>query len=516
MRAPRAAALVWALSLVIVGTFVVTLTRQPVSQKDEPFYASIARAYHYGPPGVPSMLDASAPTAVDHIAFYGPIYFRTVDLFFSLFGVSVAAFRAIGLLGVLLCAAAGVCICRALGGGPSRQAWTWLLLLLTPEAGAAASSGRMDSMAVGIEMSGLAILLAGFARQRRPVLYGLGAGTLFAAAALTTPRTFPFLAALVIAGIVEQWRAAPVPRATRRVGLAAVASGGGILLAWTLIRFGGPAGWVRLMATIATHENTDVALLPAAAARDLMFTSWQAIPLVFSVAGALAAAYLMRSRDATPQALAGAFALVATWTTLVLTITLFNYTFIFGVYFVMPLTAVVIALPTPLSALHRRAAAGLALLLCLLFGGVRAAKIVRAAITWDARDPSKLARFVADHVPPGSRVLGPGPDLFLPVERAGSRYYSVPQLSFADWSRWSHPEAQGKAVALPAADFLIWRTRDGDPPRDVACFGLGPVATYHPPPVTLPRLAWILAADPFAGYPETTLYALGHRGGCGL
>lgn len=513
MRLPRTTTLIWAGSAIVVFTLLVTLTRIPISRGDGPFYASIARAYHYGGSGVPSVLGPDAPTAVDHIRFYGPVYFRTVQLLFSLFGVSVAVFRSINLIGVLLFAAAGVFVCKALGGGPDRRAWTWMLLLLTPEAGTASSSGRMDSLAVGLEMSGFAVLVGGLVRPVRPVLQGIAAGTLLAAAALTTPRTFPFMLGIAVAALVELRRAAVIPRPVRVMAAATVATGLSIFLAWTIASSGGPLPWFRLMVRVATHENTDVALLPSAVVRDLMFTWWQSVTLLFSVTGGLVAAYLIRGRDLTPQALAGSFALVATWTTLVVTMTLFNYTFVFGMYFVLPLTAVVIALPTPLSDVRRRGVAIVAVLLFVLLAGVRTGKVVHAAISWDGRDPENLSWFVANNVPPGSRVLGPGPDYFFAVERAGSRYFSIPQVSLADWSRWVRPQPEGQ-IPLPAADYLVWPVDQGPPPRDVACAIRRHVATYGPPPANLPWLSWVTETDPYARYAETNLYELGGR--CGV
>jgi hypothetical protein len=501
-------------SAIVVLTLIATLTRIPVSRGDGPFYASIARSYHYGIDGIPSTLLPEAPTGVDHVRFYGPVYFRTVSALFAVFGVSVAAFRAVNLFGVMLFAAAGVFVCRALGGGPNRRAWTWLLLLLTPEAGTASSSGRMDSLAVGLEMCGFAILLEGIVKQTRPKLYGIASGVLLSTAALTTPRTFPFLFGLAIAAIVEHWRAPSIPRAIRVQGAVTAITGVTIFLLWTTLSSGGPLPWLRFMAYVATHENTDVALLPSATVRDLMFTWWQSVTLAFSVVGALVAAYLMRDRDDTAQALAGSFALVTTWTTLVATMTLFNYTFVFGMYFVLPLTAVVIALPTPLSDVRRRGAAFVAVMLLVVLAGVRAGKVVHAGITWDARDPANLDGFVANHVPPGSRVLGPGPDFFFAVEGAGSRYISVPQVSLADWSRWVRPPDRPAPPPVPPGDFLLWRNEDGPPPPPVACAIRRLVATYEPPPPNIASIAWVTKTDPFAEYPVTALYALGSR--CGL
>jgi hypothetical protein len=259
---------------------------------------------------------------------------------------------------------------------------------------------------------------------------------------------------------------------------------------------------------VATREDTDVALLPGAPHRDLMFVWWQAITLVFSIVGAVVAGILL-GRDRSPRGIAMAFGLIATWTTLVATMTLFNFTFYFCIYSVLPLTALVIAVPTPLPDLRRRGAGLVAVALFGLLVAVRAGKIAHAAIMWDGRDPARLDAFIAANVPPGSRVLGPGHDYFFPVEHNGSRYLAVPQISAADWARWVRMIEPRDLNPVPlAGDFLLWQ--DGEPPlsRTPAC-DTRLVDTYEPPPPTLPSLAWLVDGDPYAEYPELRLYALG-------
>ena len=162
--------------------------------------------------------------------------------------------------------------------------------------------------------------------------------------------------------------------------------------------------------------------------RQLTFVWWQGLTVVFAVIGAFVAAWRLRGHAS--YTIAASFALVTAWTTLVVTMTLFNFTFLFGTYSVLPLFAIVIAVPTPMSDTRRRGATWLALALLLCFGGVRAAKLVRAGVTWSARNPARLERFIETHVPPGSEVMGPLSGLFLrrraervalPHGRAGQR-----------------------------------------------------------------------------------------------
>jgi hypothetical protein len=503
----RGAARIWAVSAIVVASLLLTLTRIPLSRGDGPFYASIALADAYGQHGVPSTLDPGAATAIDHIRFYGPMYFGLVQTSFSLFGVSLASFRAIGLLGVLLAAAGGVFISKVLGGGPERRAWTWVLLLLTPEVGTASSSGRMDSLAVGFELCGLAIFLDGLIQRKRPWVHGAAAAAFLCAAMLTTPRTFPFMLGFALAMLFVLPREVRTSREIRIQAAATLAVAAAIMLAWMVVSSGSPARWFRLMETVATRENTDVAILPGGQDRDLMFVWWQSITLVFSMVGAAVAGVLLAG-DRSVRGIAMTFGLIATWTTLVVTMTLFNFTFFFCIYSVLPLMAVVIALPTPLSDSRRRGAALVAVMLFALLIGVRAARIAHGAITWDGRDDALVERFITYRVPPGSRVLGPGDDYLFPVERSGSRYLAVPQVSAADWARWvqSIEPRQLKPVPL-RGDFLLWRIGDAAPPRELACRARL-LDTFEPPPPTFPSLIWLVAGDPYAEYPRMRLYAL--------
>ena len=75
MRADRIgpAALV-ATACLILSIFVITLGRVPTPWPDAQLYASIARSLQLHGNGVPSTIWFS-PAAVDHLPFYGPVYF---------------------------------------------------------------------------------------------------------------------------------------------------------------------------------------------------------------------------------------------------------------------------------------------------------------------------------------------------------------------------------------------------------------------------------------------------------
>lgn len=503
----------WALSVIVALALAVTLNRYPIEYGDGPFYASISRSLAHGFAGVPSVLK-EGPTAVDHVRFYGPVFFSSLAAWFSLVGLSSLTFRLFCFATALLVTSGAVAVSWSLGGGAHRQAWSFLILLLSPELGFAATFGRMDALAVGLEMFALALFVHGLLHQRRPYLHGIASGTVLAGAALTTPRTFPFVlgfavAILVVLGRRKRSNRHNVIQTSACLGVATL-----LWLAWTLLAAGGPVKWLWMMFFIATHENTDVALLGTP--RQWIFSPWQLITPAFSIAGAFLLAPRLRGDG--PQTIAAKFSLAVTWVTFVVTWTLFSYTLLFGTYAILPLFAVVLAVPLRMEEINRRRVAMVGLALLVAFGGLRVVKLARAAVTWSGRNPDPLTAFVREHVPPGSDVVGYEHDYFFSVEESGSRYLIASQVSGADWARWMDiidRRAPTRVRAL-RADYLIWPNgEDGAPlpPSLTACLTPTRIAIYDPPPVDLPRLERLTRGDGHDRYPSTALYRLTPR--CG-
>jgi hypothetical protein len=266
------------------------------------------------------------------------------------------------------------------------------------------------------------------------------------------------------------------------------------------------------MIFIATHEDTDVALLRTH--RYWMFVWWQAITPAFAVAGAVLVARRLRG-DAS-HTVAAAFALTAAWTTLVASWTLFENAFLFEALAILPLFAVVLAAPVGSSERSRERMALVGAAVVCLFVGVRVAKLVRAGVTWSGRDPGGITEFVRAHVPPGSEVIGLDEDYFFAVEESRSRYLTASQISASDWARWV-PQIDGvrPAAAPPlTGDYLLWPAQAIALPTEAAsmsCMVATPIATFQPPPPDLPALSWVVRDDPRAAYAATTLYALSRR-----
>ena len=96
--------ILWTMSALAVAGFVLTVDRVPLTEGDGAFYASIARSLQLRGVGIPTVLK-DAPTAVDHVPFYGPVFFRLVAVVFTVFGFSMTTLRSVAIAGALLIAA---------------------------------------------------------------------------------------------------------------------------------------------------------------------------------------------------------------------------------------------------------------------------------------------------------------------------------------------------------------------------------------------------------------------------
>jgi hypothetical protein len=491
------ASLLGAIGLVAISA------RVPISEGDDAFYASVARA-------LPSR------GSFDYLRFYGPVFFHAVALSFSWLGFSVFALRAVSLLGAALIVTAALMLARTFGADANRQAWIAALLVFSPEVGWAATAGRMDSFAVGLELLGLAIVARVMLRRDRGFTPEILGGGCIAAAALTTPRTFPFVASFFVLGLVVSLLLPHTDGGVRRVVASAFAVIVGLVALWIVFGAGGLGPWWRMMQSIATQQRDDVALLSGP--RPLGFAWWRIITPIVAVLGGFLS-QIGRPEGARKERIAAGFVLGVAATTFVTTVVLFKLAFFFATFWAVPLFVVVLAL-SPRLRMPPRAVTMAAACLLLFFGAVRVAKLARAAVTWSARDESRIEAFVSAHVPRGSLVVGPHYLYLFPVERSGSLYETA-NAPWADWTRWIADEmraAPPAARSLGASDrFIFWPTNEDlvyGPLPPGACAPGEAIATFEPPPDNLPYLSWLTAPDDLRGYPRATLYRLSN--GCAV
>jgi hypothetical protein len=470
----------WLTALAVLG-FIVTIDRVPIVTIDEIIYASIARAMQLRGTGVPTVLDGVP--AIDHVGFYGPVYFGLAALLFDVFGFSIAAFRSVGVVGALLAAGSGALLARWLGQGRERQWWTAVLLLLTPEIGYTATGGRMDTLALGFCLLALGFYVRGLETGRGAAVHGAAAGVCLVCAALTAPRTYPFVAVFMASAL-----ALPIimrdGRHRLRQSLYLLATLGLGLGIWATLSHGGPVQWARFLWYIASHDEIEVAIVPGSVRRWAV-ARWHVVTSVAAVVGAVAA-IVWRDRSRPPGTATGThFALAVGVLNFALTLWMLNLTFSLAIYFAVGLLAVVLA-AFPRTTGWKRTAT-LTAMTVLLTGdlAVRVVRTGRVAATWAPRDPDLMDAFVRDHVPAGSLVYGPAFFYFYAVERAGSRYLYASGVSGADWTR-NVPQAVATTVLDPEQPrYMIWPVDEDlvEPlPQAFVCPGSRVVARFEPPP----------------------------------
>ena len=501
----------WLLIALTLLGFAITLRRTPTPSPDATLYASIARSWQLYGDGLPSM-QRDSPAAVDHIRFYGPVFFSIVTGAFRLYGFSMGSFRLVSLVSTVMIAIAGGVLARALSGERDRALWALALLLLTPELGVSATGGTMDPVGVAFEMAALATFVVGVARGARPAWYGLGAGVFLALAALTTPRTWLFIAAFMAGAAALLWTQRGRARATWIALAVAAATLVVTVAAWGTHADANPIRWARYIGFIVTHEDTDVAILPAATR--IWAMNWRyVITPAAAIAGALLAAPALAAPDQSGARVrdAAVFAIVVGWITLVVTVCVINLTFSCSIYLAVPLFATVIALPRRYLRIGGGTLAVAAGCLLAFDIAVKTLEYGRVASTWSARNPDRIAAFVRERVPPGSDVIGPEGVYFWAVETNGSRYLSIWPESWADWARWV-PRVEPEAVgARPrrrpmAGRFLLWQSQYALPP-EYACARDHVAGVFPAPPDDL-DLPGTLEITADRGYRETVLYAL--------
>lgn len=513
----------WALAAAGLLVPILTLRWFPTPFADLQLYASIAISrYRFGV-GVPS-ITWNSPAAVDHIPFYGPVFFDLAALALRLFGIRLISFRLASIAGTLLYLGATLLLTRQFTQSRDRMLVAAVLVLLLPEVNFGMAAGAMHMLAVGFEVLALAAFVKDFDRRRSGAGNGVAAGMCLALAALTTPRSYPFLCAFVCAAMV------PAIFGTARAAIryrfaAAMTVVLAVMLAWSIVAHGSVAAWFEYMAYIATHEDTDVAVLPTAV-RKLSF-HWSALllPLAVTVFGLLAAWSIRRRAEPVPTGAAAgrdasrngalSFLIACTWIALVITAVVLNYTFATNEYTSLPLFAVLVAWPWDAFAVPRRRIAVLMGVLLAIEVALMARRYAMIAVRWDALDPAPLNAFVARYVPPGSAVVGMEEPFLFPVERSGSVFRTYNPRSWADWARWVptiDPAATRLARSFPQPAprdrFLIWTTED-DVPLGYECARGSIVARFTPvePDGRWPE--WMVRASrQYAGYPAATLYRL--------
>ncbi len=505
---------IWGRLTCAVGALVLllslaTLTRSPLVWRDEMVLAPIAYSLLQGGSGTPTVL-AEDPRWPHSTLFYGPLYFRLGALSFKLFGLSITSWRLLSWLGGLLLACAAAYLIRVLGGSRNWAAACWALVLLSPELGSTLTSGRMDALAVGLELLGLAWLVRSL---RGGWQFTLAAGTAWACAALTTPRALTFFFWLAVGAIFwlkeerAVWHGVMLRLAVS--GLMVAAS----LCAWLWTEDETPLSWWHYVNTVSQSSRQFALVGGFWQLRPTplwALTPFVAFILLLTARGSYEGGFLHKAATA-PTSLRWVTAALLGHSVMTYAITARPESY--AIYWTLPGLITALAWVAILSTGRNRAGTLRPVLLCLLliaglYGGFRTLKLAEVAANWQARDPQPLEDFARQHIPPGSRVLGPLEFYFYAVERAGSTYRFHEPLNdtyFPFVTDRLNPAYPATVNQQFTAHYLIWPA-ERPLPASCRCTEADIVAHYESPAVRAPALDALRFPD--KGYPATNLYRL--------
>jgi hypothetical protein len=487
--------------------------------------ASASHSVAQGGSGVPLALPPG-PWYAPFPYVYGPLFFYLSAGFIHLFGLSAVTVRLVCVVGAALLAVTTVWLVRASGLDARWAAVGAAVMTLTPELGTIATNGRMDTLAIGLEVGAMSAAVAAMrAPQRRSAAaWGAASGILWLLALLTQVRTLPLLAGMGLAGLWLLCR-----RSTRSRTLVAGSCAVAVVLLgglwWTDQMGVTPFEWAGtyLRSSRGDVQNVAIAGRPRVWGLELrnMMT-----PMAIAFAAAACAVIERRRRAAAAPAGGSAAQWPAAGVIPALVIPpLANVAFIFSVannvftsssYFVLPLLAAVLtasALVGRCAGVERKMFAFWTAV-AILFAGIRTVKYIEVWQTWAARDPAPLHHFIERFVPAGSLVFGYDQYYFYAVQAAGSTFRTWTPTPFP-------PPAFGKPAGIsvegspsPAmADrrFLLWPV-DGLPgpvPDRFACAIPHVVAHFSESDheaTGIERLGGFVPS--LHGYPDTVLYQL--------
>jgi hypothetical protein len=506
----------WLLAGSAIAAFMFTvfsIARSPLPDLDEVYIASAALSLARHGRGVPSVLP-SGPWNVAFPDAYGPMFFWPAAMSIRWLGLSAAAVRAVCLSGATAIAlAAGWLTWRA---GASR---TWAvcvaaIIWFAPEIGRAATNGRMDTVAVALEIAAMAMLVApADLSPRRAVANGVIAGVFAGSALLTTPRTILWAVGLTGAAAV----AARHRRSARGALIATVTCGvcaAACVTIWTMAIGVGPVAYVLNLVT-GVRDDAFNSVTTGVRSWSLHFVA------IASLAGTLAvllglAVTRASAQDAAPRTLSVLWG----WTLTAAAIYLVrvNHTFFREIYFVTPVMIVALATAgtTRVPADGRRALVVACAATAALFIALRLVKSAQIVESWKGRDPAAVETFFHTNVPPGSDVFGLSQYYFYAVERSGAHFKAYDAEPFGEPFPGSptigRPPLSMRADlrARVRGHLLIWPDEGESWPPAFECAHNHPVARWVPT-----QGAGMLSRLPifsrFAGrltYPATTIYRM--------
>lgn len=506
---PLWSAVLFAAGLLASALIALTLTRAPLVGIDEVYMASAALSIGQGGDGTPTIIPPS-DTTFPFPLLHGPVFFWLDAAALKVAGANPAGGRLVSAVFAVLTAVAGMALVGVL-----TRSRTWALaafgvMMLTPEISSNAGNGRMDTLAVCLELAGLAAFV--WAATERPGAWWAAgaAGLCWSAAILTTTRTFPFMivtgAAVATAGFAGRpfRRAALLPVC----GIVVVPIVMGVTL-WGAHWGVSPLEWfVRTM-----KGSTGTSRIMIAGDKAWSFSVANALgPLVLVPLVPLVAVTIVQrgvSRYATHV-----FVLTIALLTTALTMTVVTDVLHRGLHFTaIATTALIAGVAIDSNGWIRRLMMGWAFCGLLLFAAVRVAKTADVLETWDARSPHVFDAMLRDHVPVGSTVVGYDQFYLYAVMQRGATFQTFQLKAWALETRafqnaWSDRISQHASPQVQA-DFLIWPDDPHFPlPDRFACVRPFVEARYDPPEEhsMLDRMPTMGGFAYLRRYPSTILY----------
>ena len=517
-HAIRLSKIFWLVTVLVLLLTLVMLPRSPLPWWDEIFYASAALAAARSGPPVASVM-AAFPHTMRIDLLYGPMMTFLGSLEIRLFGLSATSWRLLSFEGGVGTVFAAAWVSRRLDRSGVTPAATAMMVALSQGMGARATSGRFDTVTVALELLALGCTLGAMGTQKRRHLdftYAAFAGIFCGLAALSTPRSFPFLLGLFVAIGVEVALSRKWELVGRGLAIGAVALVPVWL--WTNTQGMNPVGWLRLIAAASRGDKLNVS--------PLLHGTWHFFdePLVPVLSGLLFLLVMLSvfggtmlivrhgSETEGHEVVSGVrLASITVVMNYAVSLLLFAHFWDYEI-FVVPLLIPVLAALTAriLRSSGPRTVRGTVLgawmALAIILVAFRSGKVLAWFASYQERDPQPLQEFISSNVPADSRVFGPEDFYFYAVERAGSHYlFYRPRIPSGLLSKADHDLNWDEQLKEGGGVFLVWPKEDRLP-SGLAAANLHLLGSFTAPQGKEP-MGWRKAAWG-TGYPATNLYRI--------
>ncbi len=467
--------------LLILLSLSWPMSRSPLPVEDETLFGSASANFRWQTGATPSVL-ADFPNVTRYDLFYGPASLGVASVWISAQPHAMQWYRS-------LCLIAAVMIC-ALGGGivwtcTRRVQWalgTVAIFGISLMIGTRATSGRLDLLTIAAEFAAIYIMFRWEVPGEKinPGVW-LAVGACLAFAALSTPRAFPGVAAIIGATL---FCLRPFKSALLKLGLA-VGVIGLAISAWTFSQGLSPLQWLHWIVSQSWGDKWNSS--PVLGGAWIFNIDSYSLGMFFCAALVLMVIAL-NLQEAMRQ-WRTAILVIAAGASTFLTLALIGHATAYEVYWMaFPLAAACASFQGVVRGRQKKAAMAALVGVSLFWTGLRVVKDVEIILSWKARDPRPVFDFMAAHVPAGSTVYGPEDYFYYAVEMAGSQYR---------YTEFNYPPSAPVVKPHSTPQFLIWPDGAQLPRRFKQ---LSAVAHFKGVPATHP---WKFGS---VTYPDSTLY----------